>query len=122
MLIRYKKTYEKIAMGLLSYMPEAQSVKALQAKIHLYETDNSSELYLWKDRESFIGLLGIEMDEETYTLQDLAVNPSFRGEGIGTKMVNEIKNRYPEKQCRSTAVTEEFIQKCHQEEGEGVED
>lgn len=122
MLIRYKKTYEKIAMGLLSYMPEAQSVKALQEKIHLYETDSSSELYLMKNGEDFIGLLGIEVYEEMYILQDLAVNPSFRGEGIGTKMVNEIKNRYPEKQCRSTAVTEEFIRKCHQEEGGRVED
>ena len=30
MLLRYKKTYEKIAMGLLSYMPGDKTVKKLQ--------------------------------------------------------------------------------------------
>ena len=40
MLIRYKKIYEKIAMGLLSYMPGDHSVKALQETIQKYETDD----------------------------------------------------------------------------------
>ncbi|HWO97501.1 MAG TPA: N-acetyltransferase, partial [Bacillus sp. (in: firmicutes)] len=30
MLIRYKKNYEKIAMGLLSFMPTEKDLKALQ--------------------------------------------------------------------------------------------
>ena len=63
MLIRYKKTYEKIAMGLLSYMPGEHSVKALQETIHNYETDENWQLYLWKKDEDFIGLLGIEIGE-----------------------------------------------------------
>ena len=29
MLLRYKKTYEKIAMGLLSYMPGDKTVKEI---------------------------------------------------------------------------------------------
>ena len=33
MLLRYKKTYEKIAMGLLSYMPGDKNVKKLQETI-----------------------------------------------------------------------------------------
>lgn len=116
MLIRYKKTFEKIAMGLLSYMPEAQSVKMLQEKIQMYETDESLELYLWKAEEDFIGILGIEMEEDCYTLLDLAVNPSFRGEGIGKRMVHAIQERYPKKQCQSTMITETFLQKCCQKE------
>src|SRR5690625_4134808 len=116
MLIRYKKTYEKIAMGLLSYMPEEQSVKALQETIQQYETDEQWELYLWKDGEDFLGLLGIEMDEDAYTLQHLSVNPSFRGEGIGKEMVQAIQNRYPEKKCQSTEVTEGFLRRCIHEE------
>lgn len=122
MLIRYQKSYGKIAMGLLSYMPDEHSVKELQAKIKTYETDTSSELYLWKDGEDFIGLLGIEMHEDTYTVQDLAVNPSFRGEGIGKEMVCAIQKRYPEKECQSTEVTDAFLQKCTQEESGGAED
>ncbi|MBO1915326.1 N-acetyltransferase, partial [Microvirga sp. 3-52] len=48
MLIRYKKTYEKIAMGLLSYMPGEHSVKELQETIQMYETEDDWQLYLWK--------------------------------------------------------------------------
>lgn len=115
MLIRYKKTYEKIAMGLLSYMPEEQTVKALQETIQQYETDQYWELYLWKDGDDFIGLLGIIMEENAFTVQHLSVNPSFRGEGIGKVMVKEIQNRYPEKQCQSTKVTNTFLQRCYEE-------
>lgn len=122
MLIRYQKSYGKIAMGLLSYMPDEQSVKELQEKIKMYETDTSSELYLWKDGEDFIGLIGIEMDEDLYTVQDLAVNPSFRGEGIGKEMVSAIQKRYPEKKCQSTKVTAAFLEKCTQEESGRAED
>lgn len=122
MLIRYQKSYGKIAMGLLSYMPEEHSVKELQEKIKTYEDDVSSELYLWKHGEDFIGLLGIEMNEGMYKVQDLAVNPSFRGEGIGREMVHAIQKRYPEKKCQSTEVTAAFVQKCSQDKSGGAED
>lgn len=122
MLIRYKKTYEKIAMGLLSYMPGEQSVKALQETIYNYETIENWQLFLWKEDEDFIGLLGVEMAEDVYTLQDLSVNPSFRGEGIGQEMVKAIRDQYPDKKCRSTDVTDTFLKKCQVEEEGGADD
>ena len=39
MLLRYKKAFEKIAMGLLSFMPQEKDVKKLIETIHQYETD-----------------------------------------------------------------------------------
>ena len=38
MLIRYKKIFEKIAMGLLSFMPSEKDLKKLQLTIKQYET------------------------------------------------------------------------------------
>ena len=112
MLIRYKKTYEKIAMGLLSYMPGGLSVKMLQEAIHIYETDDSWQLYLWKKDDDLIGLLGIEIGETTYTMHHISINPSFRGEGIGKEMVMKLQLQFPEKECISTEDTEPFLQKC----------
>lgn len=112
MLIRYKKTYEKIAMGLLSYMPGEQTVKALQETINNYETIESWQLFLWKEEEDFIGLIGIVMAEDAYTVQHLSVNPSFRGEGIGKEMVKRIRDQFPEKKCQSTEITATFLEKC----------
>lgn len=112
MLIRYKKTYEKIAMGLLSYMPEDRNVKALQESIHTYETDESWHLYLWKNEEDILGLLGMKMEEERYTIHHLSVNPSYRGEGIGKKMVEKLQELFPNKICESTSETKSFLNKC----------
>lgn len=120
MLLRYKKTYEKIAMGLLSFMPGEKNVKKLQEAINQYETDTSWQLYLYKKEEDFIGLIGIVMGEEEYTLHHISVNPSFRGEGIGKEMVTKLQQLFPEKNCESTDFTEAFLQKCKLKE-EGAE-
>jgi len=119
MLVRYKRTYGKIAMGLLSYMPGEHSVKALQETIQQYETDESWQLYLWKKGEDFIGILGIEMNAETFTLHHLSINPSFRGEGIGKEIVEKIQEQYPDKVCLSTDETDAFLKKCNSIEGGG---
>lgn len=117
MLIRYKKIYEKIAMGLLSYMPGEHSVKALQETIQKYETDDDWQLYLWKKGEDFIGLLGIELSADTYTLHHLSVNPSFRGEGIGKAIVDKIQEQFPDKECLSTDETDDFLKRCNSKVG-----
>ncbi len=50
MLIRYKKTFEKIAMGLLSFMPSEKDLKKLQRTMKQYETEEDWQLFLWKGR------------------------------------------------------------------------
>ncbi|MCZ2259501.1 GNAT family N-acetyltransferase [Sporosarcina sp. G11-34] len=121
MLLRYKKTYEKIAMGLLSYMPGEKNVKKLQETIHRYETESNWQLFLLKKDEDFIGLIGLEMGEDAYTLHHISINPSFRGEGIGKEMVLKLQTLFPEKKCISTEDTESFLKKCALK-GEGAED
>lgn len=48
MLIRYKKSFEKIAMGLLSFMPNEKDLKQLQQTIKDYETDTDRQLFFGK--------------------------------------------------------------------------
>lgn len=89
MLIRYKRNYEKIAMGLLSFMPNEKDVKKLQQTIKQYETNDHWQLFLWKE-EDIIGIIGIKLKGNIAELQHLSVNPSHRYQGIGTKMINEL--------------------------------
>lgn len=112
MLIRYKKSYEKIAMGLLSYMPGGLTVKMLQETIHRYETDEDWQLFLWKQEDDLIGLLGIEIGKEDYTVHHISVNPSFRNEGIGREMILKLQQQYAKSTCKSTEETEAFLQNC----------
>jgi riboflavin biosynthesis RibT protein len=113
MLIRYKKTFEKIAMGLLSFMPTEKDLKKLQLTMKEYETEEEWQLFLWKE-EDIIGLLGVLKPEDTNELeiQHISVNPSHRFQGIGKRMVKALQEMYPEKKITANENTAAFIQKC----------
>jgi riboflavin biosynthesis RibT protein len=105
MLIRYKKTYEKIAMGLLSFMPNEKDVKTLVNTIKDYETNDNKHLFLWK-LDDIVGIIGIHLlDDKVVEINHLCVNPSFRNQGIATSMYDMIKNQYSE----YTIITSEEI-------------
>lgn len=113
MLIRYKKDFEKIAMGLLSFMPEKKDVKVLQQTIKEYEINPNWHLYLWRD-DDVLGAIGVNIvDDNNVVIQHISVNPSHRNLGIGTKMIQAIKKLYQEKYtiC-ADHITEEFYNKC----------
>lgn len=118
MLIRYKKSQEKIAMGLLSFMPDNNDVKSLQQLIKQYENDDTWHLYFWREEEDIIGLIGLRVEEGRRAIvQHLSVNPSFRNSGIGRTMVNEVRKLYAEEYevCGDEA-TESFLRKCCEDE------
>ncbi|MHA6251056.1 GNAT family N-acetyltransferase [Oceanobacillus sp. CAU 1775] len=115
MLIRYKKNMEKIAMGLLSFMPdEKKDVKKLLQQIKEYETNTDWHLYLWKDEDDILGAIGVKIDNDiNVIIQDLSVNPSHRNLGIGKEMVNQIHQLYSKKYTVSaTEEISEFYNKC----------
>lgn len=114
MLIRYKKNLEKIAMGLLSFMPEEKKdVKKLLQTIREYETNSDWHLYLWKD-DDILGAIGVRIENEiNAVIQHISVNPSYRSQGIGKKMVNEIDKLYGEKYAVcANEDTQGFYTKC----------
>lgn len=117
MLIRYKKNQEKIAMGLLSFMPEDNDVKSLQETIKQYETNENWHLYLWKYDDDIVGIVGIKIENELNVIvQHISVNPSFRNMGIGRNMIEAIINLYGEKyDVGGNEATELFFQKCQQD-------
>jgi riboflavin biosynthesis RibT protein len=111
MLIRYKKNYEKIAMGLLSFMPTEKDIKKLQQTMKEYETNENWQLYLWKE-EDIIGIIGIKLDTDVVEIQHICVNPSHRFQGIGKKMVKALKDLYSDKVLKANEHTAPFIEKC----------
>ena len=116
MLIRYKKNFEKIAMGLLSFMPSEKELKKLQSTIRQYETEKDWLLYLWKEGEDVIGLIGIVIESEEIHVRHISVNPSFRCQGIGKRMLNGIEEMYAEKTVVASDETSSFFEKCHEEQ------
>lgn len=112
MLIRYKKAFEKIAMGLLSFMPNEKELKKLQQTMKQYETYEDWQLFLWKE-DDIIGLIGVFVgDDPIIEIHHISVNPSHRHQGIGKAMVKGIEELYPGKILKATNDTEDFIERC----------
>ncbi|PYZ94447.1 GNAT family N-acetyltransferase [Salipaludibacillus keqinensis] len=112
MLIPYKKEYEKIAMGLLSFMPGKKSIKIIREWIDLYQTSKTSQLYLWKnDTDRFIGVIGIKESGRRVYVNNITVDPSHRNEGHGTTMVKTliVMNSLP---VVGSERTKHFVDKC----------
>lgn len=98
MLIKFKKQFEKIAMGLLSFMPDEKDVKVLQDTMKEYDSNDNWQLYLWKQDEVIVGAIGFKIEDElNLVIQHISVNPSYRNIGIGKSMIDGIKNLYEEK-------------------------
>ncbi len=118
MLIRYKKNHEKIAMGLLSFMPVEKDVKQLQQTMKEYNTNPDWHLYLWREDDDVVGAIGLKIEDElNVVVQHISVNPSYRNIGIGKKMVEEIKTLYGEKyDVCGNELTQKFFQKCSKDE------
>lgn len=123
MLIRYKKNFEKIAMGLLSFMPTEKELKKLQLSMKQYENEEDWQLFLWKE-DDIIGIIGISfINEQNLEIQihHICVNPSHRHQGIGKKMVKALKEMYPDKTIIPTEHTAPFFEKCDQEKTNDLE-
>ncbi|WP_101844135.1 GNAT family N-acetyltransferase [Halobacillus sp. Marseille-P3879] len=112
MLIRFKKSFEKIAMGLLSFMPECKEVRKLQGIIQEYEQNPDWHLFLWKE-EDILGTVGVRTEEGTAYIQHVSVNPSHRNLGIGKKMVIAAQEQFEKNyQVKPDEATEAFFEKC----------
>jgi riboflavin biosynthesis RibT protein len=114
MLTRYRKMFKKIAMGLLSFMPNEKDLQKLLQTIQQYETEKECQLFLWKEGERIIGLIGFSLEgNHLIKIKHISVNPSHRGQGIGKKMVTALKALYPDIPCIPDENTAAFYDKCH---------
>ncbi|MCP8966930.1 GNAT family N-acetyltransferase [Ectobacillus ponti] len=113
MLIRFKKSYEKIAMGLLSFMPTEKELKKLRCTIKEYETNENWQLYLWREDDDMLGIIGtVKQEDGVVQIQHICVTPSHRHAGIGSKMVQELRAMMPGVTVCGNEYTTSFCQKC----------
>jgi riboflavin biosynthesis RibT protein len=112
MLIRYKKTMEKIAMGLLSFMPEHKEIKKLMDTMQFYDQHDDWQLYLWKKNDEYVGAIGVKVEDNTAIIQHITVIPSYRGEGVATEMISELCELDTVEHVRAIDEVQPFVQKC----------
>ena len=117
MLTRYNKMFNKIAMGLLSFMPNEKDLQKLQMTMNQYETEHDHQLFLWKEDEGIIGIIGVLfLDRHLIQIQHISVNPSHRGKGVGKKMLKALKKLHPDTSFIPDENTVVFFDKCEANE------
>ena len=113
MLTRYKKMYKKIATGLLSFMPNEKDLQKLMTTMTEYETEPNRQLFLWKEEEGIIGLIGVLfVEKDLMQIIHISVNPSHRGHGLGKKMIKALRDLYPDPHLIPDEYTKSFLVKC----------
>ena len=98
MLVPYIGRYEKIVMGLLSYIPEFKEFSELKEEMDKIN-QQERKIYLWKeaDSDNIIGLVGFDQHDDTDTLvvRYLSINPSFREDGLTYDLLTALKKEFP---------------------------
>lgn len=120
MLISYNQNYEKIAMGLLSYIADFKAVDRLLDEMESYIHSEDKRLYLWKDKETenIVGIIGLEYNDVVVLVRHLAINPSFRNEGIVYKTLDKLQSHFPDHAINGTLETAPLIAKWAQKMNE----
>lgn len=117
MLRAYRNTYEKLAMGLLSFIPKFKKMPDLEAEMAKIKA-GERELYLYKpeDSENFIGIIGFDLVKERHNLilRYVSLLPSFRGEGLVFVMLDELAQTYRDYTFSSAVEMASFLRSWSQ--------
>lgn len=117
MLIRYKSDYEKITMGLLSFVPDLKDTKRLMAELDWYKKDDSRQLYLWKSEETedLVAVIGVEEEESVVLLRHIAINPSYRNEKLSFRILDAVSEKFSPKKISGTLETVSLVTRWQKE-------
>ncbi len=90
-------------MGLLSYISDFKDMDRLNQLMDTYRENEQKHLYLWSDKETdnFVAVIGVEIGDEVI-IRQLAVNPSFRNEGIAHQVLDQLQQIFPNKNMIGT--------------------
>lgn len=120
MLISYNEDYEKITMGLLSYINDLKDPERLSEELNLYEDDPNRHIYLWQSEETrnLIAIIGIEEEEDLILLRHIAVDPSFRNEGLTYVLLDHLSKEVDNKRIVGTLETASVISNWQRKKSE----
>lgn len=98
MLIECKNDKEKVAMGLLSYLPDFKNLDNLKDEIQLNKNSKEFRLFLYRDQDSnFVGVIGTQWDGQFIIIRFISLAPDYRQKKYEAKAVCELAANNPEK-------------------------
>ncbi|MCK2157828.1 GNAT family N-acetyltransferase [Exiguobacterium sp. Helios] len=111
MLVKYKKLNERTAMGLIAFSCEVKDPKYLLETVQTYEQDENQQLYLYKQDEDFIGIIGFQLVDGHAELKHIALSPSFRGERMSYMLLDAAEKMLRTEITGATDETSRLVEK-----------
>ena len=110
MLVQYRQDYQKIALGLLSLLPDLRTTNRFMAEL-AWAQKNQWPVYLWKDMEDghFIGIVIIEVGDYYVLLRRLSFTPTERSGHNVFALLNALHDQYPKKRLLGTLTTQSLV-------------
>jgi len=119
LLLKYRNDYEKVAMGLLSLIPDFKDIHQVNHQLEWYQQSDKRELFLYKNEfDNIVGIVGSENMEQYVLLRLIALTPQARGQQTSSKILTELMNIYPKKRLIGTLETTAIVEKWEREHGE----
>lgn len=111
MLVKYKRDYQKIAMGFLSYLPDLDVLSHLQTELNLYTEDDSHALFMYREtpQDDFSGVVGIEKSGDTILVRHLSFSPSVRSQATQFQALDDLHKLYPDISLMGTLETTQLV-------------
>lgn len=98
MLIECKNDKEKVAMGLLSYLPDFKNLANLKDEIQLNKNSTEFCLYLYRSKvPNFIGVIGTQISKHFVIIRYLSFAPDYRQAKYEARAVQELAQNSPSK-------------------------
>lgn len=110
MLVEYRKDYEKIAVGLLSFINELHDYNRARNELKWALTFHRP-VFLWKDSEEnhLIGIIIVEVDSAAVLVRRISFTPSERTGKKIFSCLSAIFNRYHNKRLMGNMKTQPLI-------------
>ncbi|WP_367341704.1 reductase [Limosilactobacillus sp.] len=119
MLTVYRKDYEKIVMGILSFAPQLHDVERVRAEMQ-WSLQSGQQIFLWQseDEDHYTGVAIVEEGDNYVLIRWLSFTPSERSGRNVYGMLTAIAQRFPRKRVMGTLNTQPLITNWEKETDE----
>ncbi|WPP08375.1 N-acetyltransferase [Pediococcus inopinatus] len=106
MLVKYRDSFQKIVMGLLSFIPGLKDIDRINQELDWYAASNDRNLYLQKNEAGdFIGLVGVEKQDQYLMVHHLAFIPQQQTQANEQEIFDSLAKNFPDLQMMGTLET-----------------
>lgn len=106
MLLKYRSEYKKIAMDMLSLLPDMNKSNHLEQEMNWYHDNDNRVIYLWRNLDNnWAGLIAVEQKEPLLVVRRIVLTPDSWTMNNCCDMLDDLSKLYMNKKIVGTMET-----------------